>query len=252
MLVKIYYADDCESQYSNCEDYTPEGQGEGDELKKCVFFDGQCRLKKCSELSRDYCEYFGADERGFKCTEKISIDNNSREVISHGCALQQCSDYPVGYCHWFPENEDNGVICGENKEYTKCVVKTCSDFKPGRCKEAYFSNIGIQCAESEDGKSCITKKCSDFNSNECDNYIAQNNDWERCVPEGDKCKMKDCNSLTPPNCGVINPIPREEYTCIENSGMCEQVIKRCEDLPYDYCGLYPSSIFYREEKKKLC
>ena len=210
---------------------------------------GECKFKKCSELDNDRCRDFGIDERGYLCLEKSSIDPDTYESISLGCALQQCSDLPVGECFLFQYDE---LLCQENQYRTRCELKTCSDLSPRRCNGAYFFDDGIQCSITEDGKSCVTEKCSDYNSNECSNFIQRNNEWVKCLPEGDGCKIKECQDLTPPNCEIINQIQRDEFTCIENEGMCQLVIKRCEDLPYEYCGLYPSSIFYSIEGKHNC
>ena len=221
ILLNICYADDdCTNSYPNCDQFPQ--QGEGDELKKCINMGSYCELKKCSELESGLCSYFGADSRGFKCSSKVYFDSNLNEVIEQGCALQQCSDYPIGYCHWF---EDDDAICDSKDDHTGCVSKSCSDYRPGECNRANFPKAGIQCVESQDRKSCITQKCSDYNSNECSNFIPNNSDYAKCLPDGDGCKIKECYDITPPNCETFNPMKKDEFTCAEFEGRCVETIK---------------------------
>ena len=136
--------------------------------------------------------------------------------------------------------------------YTKCELISCSDLKPGKCSEAQFSDRNKQCVESEDGKRCEVKKCSDVNPNECNQFIIPNYDSYKCIKEGDGCVVKDCSKLTPPNCDAINPMKNNLYTCADNGDFCEETIKRCEDLPPQYCGLYSQSLFYSKERNGKC
>ena len=279
IFVKMCGAEDCSNlDPENCYDYVPtqedgtkrcillEGNcvlkecqdltdceafptiGEGDEMKKCLNTNEGCQLKNCSELDTNNCQNFGYDNRGLKCLTKMSKVPGEPIIFLDYCELQRCTDMPAGFCDLFSNDE---IKCHENEDYTECELINCSDLKPGQCYKAYYDNYAIQCLESEDGKRCEIRKCSDYKTNECSKYLPFRT-WAKCLPGENGCEEKECGDLTPPNCGRINPLRNNLYSCEENNGFCMESIKSCEELPYKYCSLYINSIYYSQEKSEKC
>ena len=268
----------CEESSNNCGVFRPKGN------KYCVYkknSDGSisgCEYKSCEELSSGNCNSIFFSSFGNNIDyDAVCADNNDGHCVTKNCSL-------------LTENCENLIL--ENPGY-KCISdgngkcfptkKNCEEIDRFRCSSYMKSDEDMDlrrlCIKNTDNTSCILRSCEDLSSSECNKYNEGGTfNYEKCIVDGEKCKLIDCEELTKDKCdvfgyyankkcvpsgnncklaGCINMPPDQcesfilenpLYKCTNKANFCTEFVKDCEELPVDLC----SSFYNYFDDNKIC
>lgn len=206
--------------------YTPTGVTDDN---KCLNIDGNCQLKKCSDLNSN-CRLYGS------FNDQNCVENEAQD----GCTLFSCSDMDPEKCYDFSLYDDKNAKCKNSGK--SCKLEKCSDYKPPNCDNFSPKYNGQRCIASEN--QCVLKECSDYEKPNCGNFIPIDSEY-RCVADPNDesnniCKylLKECEDLPYRSCSMLSSFTRNGvvYDCIKKADKSGCEAKSCQAQPIDKCG----------------
>lgn len=273
----------CEESTNNCGAFNPKGN------KYCVYKQDHngCEYKSCEELSSGNCNliyfnYFGenynydavcTDNNDWHCVtkncslltencENLILENNAYKCISDGNGKcfptpKNCEEMDPFQCGSYQMNENDYNLkkgCVDNIDNTTCIKTTCEELSNSECyKFNYYGNFHPEkCIP--DGEKCKLVICEDLPKDKCDTF-GYYNSFSKCISSGNNCKLVSCSEMPSDQCETFI-LGDPAYKCINMANRCTEFIKNCEELSVDMCyryvNYYDDKICTSSEDNKKC
>ena len=275
----------CEESSENCGAFYPKGN------KYCVFknvvnSNSGCEYKSCEELSSGNCNKVIFSIFGNFDYDAVCTDNNDGHCVTKNCSLltencenlilehagykcisdgngkcfptkKNCEEIDRFQCGAYMGNEEDSTLrrlCINNIDNTSCILTTCEALSSSECNKYNFGGTYDEEKCIVDGEKCKLIKCEELTKDKCD-VFGYYMGYKKCVPSESNCKLVGCKDMPPDQCESFimdNPL----YKCTKKANYCTEFVKDCEELPVDLCSsffnYYDDKICVQSEDNKRC